>query len=219
MRVTPLEIRKQEFKKSMRGYDPVEVDTFLEKLADDFDTLTSENSALSKKIIAADAELKHFKEVEKTLKETLYNVQQTSQLSKQNSEKEATLVKKEAELVANQMLDKARQSLHAMREEVNALKRQKESFSARLRHLLSSQLELLEVLELDDEQIADIKDKTKKTFSGAAKPEPTPPDKPVDEEAPPEVKKEETKPKPNPEPGSDQDTGQEFFDDIFKDEK
>lgn len=217
MRVTPLEIRKQEFKKSMRGYDPVEVDTFMEKLADDFDTLTSENSDLSKKIVAADAELKHFKEVEKTLKETLYNVQETSQLSKQNSEKEATLVKKEAELIANQMVDKARQGLHSMREEVNALKRQKESFSARLRHLLSSQLELLEVLELDDEQIADIKDKTKKTFSGAAKPVPTPPSKPITAEAPVEAKKPENK--PNPEPGSDQDTGQEFFDDIFKDEK
>ena len=106
MRLSPLEIRKQEFKKAMRGYDPVEVDTFMEKLADDYENLLQENSTLSKKIITVEAELKHFKEVEKTLKETLYNVQETSQLSKQNSEKEANLLLKEAQLSATQMIDK-----------------------------------------------------------------------------------------------------------------
>ncbi len=200
----------------MRGYDPVEVDTFMEKLADDFENLITENSALSKKVVAADAELKHFKEVEKTLKETLMNVQETSQLSKQNSEKEATLVKKEAELVANQMVEKARQSLHTMREEVNTLKRQKESFIARLRHLLSSQLELLEVLELDDEQITDLKDKTKKKFSGATKPVAPPQKRPA--AATPPVAQKKPVIKTNPEPESGQDKGQEFFDDIFKEE-
>ena len=29
MKLTPLDIKKQEFKKVMRGYDPGEVDTFL----------------------------------------------------------------------------------------------------------------------------------------------------------------------------------------------
>ena len=30
MKLTPLDVRKQEFKRIMRGYDPVEVDTFLD---------------------------------------------------------------------------------------------------------------------------------------------------------------------------------------------
>ena len=216
MRLSPLEIRKQEFKKSMRGYDVVEVDTFLEKLAEDYENLIQENNTLSKKVVSVEAELKHFKEVEKTLKETLYNMQQTSQLSKQTSEKEAKLVKKEAELSAVQMIDKARQEVMSMREEVNTLRQQKESFIARLRHLLTSQIELLEVLEIDEEGIAEIRDRTKKTFSASSriakqKKQVTPAVQPV------------IKQKPAPEqaepPVDEKNKGHEFFGDIFDDDK
>ncbi len=166
MRLTPLSIRKQQFKKAMRGYDPVEVDTFMEQVAEDYEQLLLENEQLNKKMIALETELRHFKEVEKTLKQTLYNVQETSQLSKENSQKEAELIKKEAELAASQMIDKARDDVRKMKEELKSLRQQKESFIARLRHLLSSQLELLEVLEIDDEEVAKLKDRTKTLFAG-----------------------------------------------------
>jgi len=215
VRLSPLEIRKQEFKKAMRGYDPVEVDTFMEKLADDYENLLQENSTLSKKIITVEAELKHFKEVEKTLKETLYNVQETSQLSKQNSEKEANLLLKEAQLSATQMIDKSRQDVHSMREEVNSLRQQKESFIARLRHLLTSQIELLEVLDMDDKSIAEIKDRTKKVFSASnkAKTKPVEKPKPQSEQINIETTVGETVKKETAKKGHD------FFNDIFKDEK
>jgi len=214
VRLTPLEIRKQEFSKSMRGFDPVEVNTFIEKLADDYEDLLKENETLEKKYLTAQTELKHFQEVEKTLKQTLYNVQETSQLSKENSEKEANLIKKEAELAATQMMDRARQEVHTMREEVNTLRQQKESFIARLRHLLSSQLELLDVLEIDDADIVRMKDKTQKVFSAGKK-------RRVPQAAaePPEIisdagEKLSKQPRPAP-PAEDKNKGHEFFNDIF----
>ena len=109
-----------------------------------------------------EAELKHFKENEKTLKQTLYKVQETSQLSKENSEREATLIKKEADLHAAQITEKARAEVHKMREEFISLKQQKDSFVARLRHLLSSQIELIEVLSVDDEELHTLKSRSKK---------------------------------------------------------
>ena len=39
MKITPIDISKQEFKKIMRGYDPVEVDTFLEMLGNEYENL------------------------------------------------------------------------------------------------------------------------------------------------------------------------------------
>ena len=207
MRLTPLAIRKQQFKKAMRGYDSVEVDTFLEQVADDYEQLLSENEQLNKKMVALETELRHFKEVEKTLKETLYNVQETSQLSKENSLKEAELIKKEAELAASQMIDKAREDVRKMKEELKSLRQQKESFIARLRHLLSSQLELLEVLEVDDEEVAKLKDRTKsmvtaqrrkKTAQVPKEPNPAP----------------QPKPPAAHQPANDK-PGKELFDDIF----
>ncbi len=200
----------------MRGYDTVEVDTFMEKLAEDYENLIQENSTLSKKVVSVEAELKHFKEVEKTLKETLYNMQQTSQLSKQTSAKEANLVKKEAELTATQMIDKARQEVLSMREEVNTLRQQKESFIARLRHLLSSQIELLEVLEIDEEGIAQIKDRTKKTYSASNRVARQ--KKPVAPSSRPVIKTNQA-PEALAPPVVEKNKGHEFFGDIFDDDK
>lgn len=165
MKLTPIEIRKQEFKKSMRGYDSVEVDTFLELVAAEYENLIHENENLKKQLISIESELRHFKDVEKTLKQTLYNVQETSQLSKETSQKEATLIRREAELAALHLTEEARMEVRRMKEEVAALKQQKDSFIARLRHLLSSQMELLEVLGIDEGDIAELKDRTKKAFT------------------------------------------------------
>jgi cell division initiation protein len=150
MKIMPIEIRNQEFKKSMRGFDPVEVETFLDLVAGEYEELLAENERLQKQNESIEADLKHFREAERTLKQTLYNVQKTSQQSKENSVKEANLIKKEAQLSAIQLVERARSEVHKMQEEVLALKRQKDSLITRLKHILSSQIELLDVLAMDD---------------------------------------------------------------------
>ena len=167
MKITPLEIKQQEFKRVMRGYDTVEVDTFLDMVSGEFEKYLESNKQFEKKIIALEAELNNFKEVESTLKQTLMNVQESSDKSLANSKKEASLMRKEAELEVQKMLESARRERDAMKEEVITLRTQKQSLIARLRHVLTSQLELMDVLELDDMDIAKLKDRTKKVFSAA----------------------------------------------------
>lgn len=167
MKITPLEINKQEFKKTMRGYDPVEVDTFLEMLGSEYEKLINSSKVYEKKIIELETELKNYKEVERTLKQTLMNVQETSDKSKENLKKEADLIRKEAELSATRMIENARRESQLLKEEMITLKTQKQSLITRLRHVLTSQLELLDVLEIDDLDISKLKDRTKKVFSNA----------------------------------------------------
>ena len=82
-------------------------------------------------------------------------------MTKENSAKEAGLIKKEAELAAAQMLEKARLQVFKMKEEMVRLQNQKHSFISRLRHVLASQMELLEVLKTDDIDLRKLKDRTK----------------------------------------------------------
>lgn len=219
MKLTSLAIRKQQFKKGMRGYDTVEVDTFMEMVADEFDALVNENATLNKKLTAMETELRHFKEVEKTLKDTLYNVQETSQISKENSLKEAELVKKEAELAATQMIDRAREEVRGLNEELKLLRQQKESFISRLRHLLASQIELLDVLEVDDEEIAKLKNRGKSVFSGSKKRAKKPSAPPVIDMAGAEPPAPQA-PNPTANPDAKENTTDEiknknYFNDIF----
>jgi len=39
LKITPLELKQQEFKRVMRGYDPVEVDTFLDMVGTEFEKI------------------------------------------------------------------------------------------------------------------------------------------------------------------------------------
>ena len=169
MKITPLDINKQEFKKVMRGYDPVEVDTFLEILGKQLEKLLLENREGEKRLIELETELKNYKAHESTLKQTLVNVQESSTKSRENSRREADLIKREAELTSAQMIEKASRDVQRLREETITLQTQKQSLISRLRHVLTSQMELLEVLELDDADIGKLKDRTKKVFSAAVK--------------------------------------------------
>ncbi len=202
----------------MRGYDADEVDTFLDIVAKEYENLINENERLDKQVTALQAELKHFKDVEKTLKQTLYNVQQTSQLSKENSQKEADLIRKEAELAAAQMLDKAKAEVQKMKDEVVSLRRQKESFVARLRHLLSSQLELIEVLAVDDEKTGGLKRKAAGSVR-SVKPNTTPTQtvKPADAKPSPASKPVQNQGNPPAVDTKAKEKKQDFFKDIFGD--
>ena len=224
MKITPLDINKQEFKKVMRGYDAVEVDTFLEMLGKEYEKLMNDNKIYEKKLLELETELKNYKEHESTLKQTLVNVQESTTKSRENSKKEADLIKREAELTAAKLVEEARREVQKLKEEKITLDTQKKSLISRLRHVLTSQMELLDVLEIDDIDLHKLKDRTKKVFSGAdrsnaiepviekSNPEPVEQVKPVRE---PEMDEQESKAEPEKEE-SKQDSDR-VDSDIFKD--
>jgi len=150
VKITPLDIKKQEFKRSFRGYDPVEVETFLEMVADEYEALLRERNNLSDEVLKLRTQLRDYQEVERALKDTLMNAQQAIAQSRENSRREADLLIREAELRAEKTLEDAKKRLAELKNELLLIKAQKDSFARRLHHLLESQLELLGVLELDD---------------------------------------------------------------------
>ena len=150
MKITPLDIKKQVFKKVLRGYDPIEVETFLEMVAEEYEFLIKQKNELSDEVLKLKTQLRDYQEVEKTFKESLMNAQQTINQSRENSKRESDLVIKEAEVRAEKIIESSKRQLIEMKNQLMVVKAQKDSFAKRLRHLLESQVELLSVLEMDD---------------------------------------------------------------------
>jgi cell division initiation protein len=150
LRLTPLDIKKQEFKRAMRGYDVEEVNTFLEMVAEEFEALQREKNRLEEEAVKLRTQLHDYQEVERTLKQTLMHAQESLQLSRENSKREADMLISEAELQAEKITEEAKMKLAQLKNELLLVRAQKDSFARRLRHLLESQLELIGVLELDD---------------------------------------------------------------------
>lgn len=199
----------------MRGYDTVEVDTFLELVAEKYREILEQNERLTKQNLINETELKNYRDVEKTLKQTLKNVQENSEMSKQNSQKEAGLMLKEAELAAAQLKERTRLQVLKMREEIINLQNQKNAFISRLKHLLSSQMELIDVLGTDDLDTQKLKDRTraKKPLATAGASNPQPVRKKISPATKTSVPGAAAKPIEKPE----KPQGKDLFKDIFGD--
>lgn len=151
MKITPLEIKRQQFKKVMRGFDPVEVETFLDMLSNELEEHVRTTKDLRDRILELETQLADYKNMEKTLQQTLMQAQEASGKSIENSRKEADLIIRDAELKAQQIIEKARADFSKIKEEISALKARKESVLSRLKILLSSELDLIRALGVDDE--------------------------------------------------------------------
>jgi cell division initiation protein len=151
MKITPLDIKKQEFKKVLRGYDPIEVEAFLDTLSTEFTELLKQLKELKEHGIEMEVQLRDFKQKERDLQQILMQAQETSVRSIENSRKEAELIIQEAELKAGQIIDHGRLEIMQAKEEISNLRSKKETLVGRLRVLLNSELELIKSLEAEEE--------------------------------------------------------------------
>lgn len=145
MKISSLEIRQQEFEKKMRGYDPEEVKSFLEKIADDLDELLKENESLKTELEAANEQLNEYRKIEKNLQDTLLKAQDSSTKSMEAAKKQSGLLLKEAELKASQIIDKAKENADEIRNAVVNLREEKDLIIAKLKAIVTTQSNLLEL--------------------------------------------------------------------------
>jgi len=152
MKITPLDIRKQEFKKTIKGYDKHEVDIFLEMVAKEMEDLVRENNALIEQVRGLDTKIEDYRRMEKTLQDTLTSAQKTTDDLRKNTEKEAKMLIKNAEMEAEKILDNANRKVQNLLTQISALKNQKSAFISQLRGFLTSQLRLLDEVEKEKKE-------------------------------------------------------------------
>lgn len=151
MKLTPLDIKKQEFKKVLRGYDTVEVDAFLDTLSAEFSDLLKQVKEMRELGIESEVQLRDYKQKERDLQQVLMQAQENSARTIDNARKEGELIIQESELKASQIVDHARMEVMRAKEEVSNLRGKKEALVSRLKVLLNSEMELIKALEADEE--------------------------------------------------------------------
>jgi cell division initiation protein len=124
MRLSPLDIRQQQFTvKTFRGFDPQEVDTFLENVAADYETVLRENASLKEQLSGYEERSRGVAETEKVLKDTLVTAQRLADEMKDNAKREGQLIVREASLNGEKLMEEARAEEAKLRTEIQALKR------------------------------------------------------------------------------------------------
>ena len=145
MRITPMDIREQQFTvKMFRGFDVQEVDTFLEDLAEDYETLLKENQLLKEQLQALEERARGLEDRERALQETLVTTQRVTEEMKESARREAALLVREAELRGEKTVQAAQTSEAAIQAQVTALKRMRRQLAEGLRTTIEMYQRLLD---------------------------------------------------------------------------
>lgn len=147
MRISPLEIQQKQFKMKFRGFDVEEVFGFLEIVREEMEDLLRENSNLKENIQRAESQIKEYRDMETTLRETLMTAQQMVEDYKTNARKEAELLLKEAEFKSDSMVKNAHEKVIKIHEDITDMKGIRRHFREELKRLVEGHLRMLETDE------------------------------------------------------------------------
>ena len=145
--LTPLDIRKQDFRKTLRGYDTLGVEDFRMRVADALERAMRERQVLEERVSVLTEQLRVFREREKAMNEALVAAQQLRQDTRAAAEREGQVIVREAEAEAKRLLDAARSAQNTVQAKMAETERQFQQYMGGFRALLERQLAELRALD------------------------------------------------------------------------
>jgi cell division initiation protein len=122
MNVSPLDLRQQRFSNTMRGFDKVEVTSFLMAVADDYEQALRESDRLRQEVARLEGVVSEHRDQEKSLQATLITAQRLADDIRANAEEEARRIVREAQARSEMLLEKTQARLEDVQREIDGLK-------------------------------------------------------------------------------------------------
>lgn len=144
MKLTPMDLRQHQFRRSFSGYDPTQVQTLLELVAEEMEQLLRENAGLKADLRRKEAAVKEMAANEQNVREALLTLHKVTQQVRGDADREADLVLQRAHLQADTVLGEAQKRHSLLSNEIQELKRLKIQFQGALRTLIEQHLRLLD---------------------------------------------------------------------------
>jgi DivIVA domain-containing protein len=138
--LTALDVRRYDFGRSLRGYDPERVEQFREQVAEELERLTRQTQELEAKARGFHEQLRAFRERDKALNDALVSAQQLRGEIREQSEREAQLILREARGEAERFLEGSRNEIRHLHAHIGELERARRNYLAQLRVMVERQL-------------------------------------------------------------------------------
>jgi len=149
MRITSMDISNKEFKKSMRGYNPDEVEDFLDKIAEDYEEMYKENTSLREKFALLNEKLDHYKDIENTIQNTLLLAQNTSEQTRKTANDEAESIIRRSNDESKRIIEKANNQVIKINDDFEMTKNDFTKFVAKYRNFMKTQMDMFNDMESD----------------------------------------------------------------------
>ena len=150
----------EKFNRTLRGYDPVEVNAFLDQVIGQVEKMVSEGKVKDAKIRelknvelenkALREKLMQYERMENTLNKAILMAQKPSEQIKLNAIKESETILEDAKRNASRIVNESLLRAEKTEMEANMLKRNINIFKRRLRSIIEEQLEMVNDIEKVD---------------------------------------------------------------------
>ena len=150
----------EKFNRTLRGYDPVEVNAFVDQVIGQVEKMVSEGKAKDAKINELNTleqenkvlrdKLAQYERMENTLSKAILMAQKTSEQIKLNAIKESETILEDAKRNASRIVNEALIRAEKTEMEANMLKRNINIFKRRLKSIIEQQLEMVNDIEKVD---------------------------------------------------------------------
>jgi cell division initiation protein len=150
MRIAPLDMRQQRFKKALNGFDRTEVVAFLTEAADDYEQALREIDRLRQDLKHNESLLKEHRDREATLRNTLLTAQKLSDQVRETAEAEANMIVREAQGRADLLLQKAQARLEDIEREINDMRLRRRGVEGTLETAIQTLYHALESIRDND---------------------------------------------------------------------
>jgi len=142
-RLTPLDLRKQEFKQSALGLNKDQVHDFLEMAAEEFEVLIRERSVLQDDLKDLQSELDKYKEIEHSMHAALVMARESATQAVKAAEMEADAILSQARTEKSALLFAAKDQLNDIQNEIRDLKLKRDGFIMNFKTILNTHLSAL----------------------------------------------------------------------------
>lgn len=144
----PMDIHNKEFKKSMRGYDAEEVDSFLDEIIVDFEKMQRELDVLKTQISNYSDNMSSYREKEASLNNTLLSAQRFADQLKKDAEEKAAQIIASAEEEARKILGGTEERYNKVLADYTALASRYNDAKERMKEYFQNQINSLDQEEV-----------------------------------------------------------------------
>jgi DivIVA domain-containing protein len=146
-RLTPVDVRAQEFSRAAWGYSAADVEDFRDRVAEEMERLARERVALEERLHNFREQLKSLREREKAINDAVMMAQELREGTKQSAQQEADLIIREAHSKAESIVQDSRTAEAALRQDIEEAQQQFTAYLAAFRRLLDRHLAQVDALE------------------------------------------------------------------------
>lgn len=143
MRILPVDIAEKRFSRKFRGYNPGEVDDFLNEVSKSMGDILLENATLKEELEKARERLAYFEKMEEALKNAIVLAQKTADETIATAHRKAEVIIEEANNKAREIIESVQEEKRKIYQEIEELKLQRDNLKAQILGVINTITQLL----------------------------------------------------------------------------